>query len=199
MKNKNFTLLLSVFSLIIIMIGATFSYFTIMATSGENAVNLAAATIGLEVGISPLYTDKDLIPMDDDDVMTGYEHQCVDVNSYGACQAYQITVNNTGDSATYEGSINFSINDIMHLNYLLLDENDDVYVANTPIVSGTDQTLGDEFTLGANESRTFTLVIWLSNYEYLQEDEDGGGSFSALVTYASTTGSRITGTFSVSG
>jgi hypothetical protein len=57
--------------------------------------------------------------------------------------------------------------------------------------------LGDSFELDTGESRDFVLVIWLSNLEGPQDDEDAGGNFSASVTYETTYGSRITGTFSV--
>ena len=194
---KKSAMVLPILSILVLMLGATFSYFKVAAQSAEDAVSLEASQLGLTVDITPLYTGKDLIPMDDTDVMTGYSRSCVDSNQYGACQAYTITVTNVGGATTYTGSIRFTISDILHLKYLLLDENDSQYVGSTAIISGTDQTLGNAFSLGENESKTFTLVIWLTNYEYNQDSEDGGGSFSALVTYSNSVGSTVTGTFSV--
>ena len=199
MKTNKNLLVLSIISMIILLLGATFSYFNIAAQSNENAIEIASAVVNISVEINPLYKSKDLIPMDDNLVMTGYNHNCVDDNQYGACHVYEIKVINNGDSSGYVGTINFGIDNIEHLNYLLLDDNDDVYVAGTPIVSGTDQSLGNSFTLSENEMKTFKLVIWLSNYDYEQDSEDGGGSYSALVTYTNTLGSRITGTFSSNG
>ena len=79
---------------------------------------------------------------------------------------------------------------------MLLDENDDVYVAGTSISSGTDQGLGNSFALAEGASKTFKLIIWLTNFEYDQVGEDAGGSFSALVTYSNSVGSTVTGSFS---
>lgn len=196
MKKSNSLLVFPILSILVLALGATFSYFQVAAMSNEDAVSLQAANLGLSVEIDSLYTGKDLIPMDDTDVITGYQHSCVDDNQYGACQAYEITVTNEGGVTTYSGSIHFTISDILHLKYMLLDENDDVYVAGTSISSGTDQTLGNSFTLGENESKTFKLIIWLTNYNYDQNSEDAGGSFSALVTYSNSVGSTVTGSFS---
>ena len=199
MKTNKNLLVLPILSMIVLLLGATFSFFNISAYSNEGAVGVTAAVVDIEVEVSPLYTGKDLIPMDDNLVMTGYNHNCVDDNQFGACHVYEISVINNGDGSEYSGTINFSINGIEHLNYLLLDEEDNVYVSGTPIVSGTDQSLGNSFALASNETKKFKLVVWLSNYEDEQDDEDGGGSYSALVTYASTYGTRITGTFSSNG
>ena len=87
---------------------------------------------------------------------------------------------------------------IVNLKYLVLDEDNAVYVPQDDVVDGTDLTLGDEFSLDTNESKNFVLIIWLSNLEESQNSYDGHGDFSAVVTYKSTSGSKITGTFSVS-
>ena len=199
MKENKSLMVISVMSLIVIILGATFSYFNISAQTNENAISLSTATIDVELNATPLYIGKDLIPMNDDDVMKGYAQDCIDDNEYGACHVYEISLINNGDSSGYIGTINFNINEIEHLKYLLLDDNDEIYVDKTAIVSGTDQSLGNSFVLNSGETKTFKLIIWLSNYEYEQNDEDGGGSYTASVTYTSVSGSRITGTFSANG
>lgn len=199
MKENKFLIILPMISMIILLLGATFSYFTTTVHSNEAAVGFTAAKIGASLEVTPLYTGKDLIPMDDTDVMKGYAHSCVDDNSYGACQAYTITLTNTGDPFEYVGTINFTVEEIEHLKYLLLDENGEIYQDKTEITSGTDLSLGQNVSLGENESKNFTLIVWVSNFDYLQDDEDGGGNFSALVTYTTANGSKVTGTFSANG
>ena len=199
MKENKFLIILPMISMIILLLGATFSYFTTTVHSNEAAVGFTAAKIGASLEVTPLYTGKDLIPMDDTDVMKGYAHSCVDDNSYGACQAYTITLTNTGDTFEYVGTINFTVEEIEHLKYLLLDENGEIYQDKTEITSGTDLSLGQNVSLGENESKNFTLIVWVSNFDYLQDDEDGGGNFSALVTYTTANGSKVTGTFSANG
>lgn len=195
MKKNKMLMIMSILLLIVILLGTTFSYFAAFV-KGDRDIETFAANFGANVVISALYDENKLIPMDDSDVMTGYNNQCIDRYGYGACYAYNIHVENTGDKFSYVGSINFDVTDIENLKYLVLDENNNKYVQDT-FISGDDQTLGDSFELDTGESRDFVLVIWLSNLEGPQEDQDAGGNFSASVTYESTYGSKITGTFSV--
>lgn len=195
MKKNKMLMIMSILLLIIILLGTTFSYFAAFV-KGDRDIETFAANFGANVKITKLYGDNSLIPMDDSDVMTGYNRNCLDSKGYGACYAYNIHIDNTGDKFSYVGSISFDVNDIENLKYLVLDENNNKYVEDT-LISGDDQTLGDSFELDTGESRDFVLVIWLSNLEGPQDDQDAGGNFSASVTYESTYGSKITGTFSV--
>lgn len=197
MKNNKFMVIISILLIIVMLIGATFSFFAISTGSSNNAVDMTAANFGASVEITALYNDKTLIPMNDSDVMIGYTNHCVDQYGYGACQAYNIHIINTGDEFGYAGTIKFNVTGIENLKYLVLDEDNNKYVSDTAIVSGEDQTLGDSFVLGNGESKDFVLVIWLSNLMGPQDAQDAGGSFNAAVSYESTYGSRITGTFSV--
>lgn len=196
MKKNKVMMIISILLLVVMLLGTTFSYFMASA-KGDQSINMIAANFKFSVEITPLYNDNKLIPMNDSDVMIGYEKHCVDDLGFGACYAYNIHVENTGDKFSYVGTINFDVTDIENLKYLVLDEENNKYVDDT-LISGEDQTLGDSFELDTGESRDFVLVIWLSNLEGPQDDEDAGGNFSASVTYETAYGSKITGTFSVS-
>lgn len=198
MKKKDLLMIISILSLIVIVLGSTFSYFAAFIKSNNNYVSISAGSFGAKVIVSSLYNDKSLIPLNDDDVMIAYNNQCVDMLNRGACYGYNIAVTNLGDEAGYTGTINFNIDDIEHLNYMLLDDANNVYLEKNAIVSNSFQSLGNSFILDTGETKNFKLIIWLSNFNYPQDDEDAGGNFSASVTYESTYGSRITGTFSVS-
>ena len=134
--------------------------------------------------------------MDNKDVITAYNQQCIDDHNYSACQAYTVTINNKGDEHDYSGTIDFGIDHIENLYYMLLDENDEVYMDATKAIGETDQSLGEAFTLAKDGTRTFKLIIWLSNLEEDQFEYDGNGSYNASITYASTMNSRITGSIS---
>ena len=196
MKENKFLTVISILSLIFILVGTTFSFFSVANGSSENALVAKSSTVGVNVTVSLLYDGHSLIPMNDEDIMTAYEHQCVDVNNYGACQAYTIDVDNIGDEFTYQGKINFDIGNITNLNYIVLDENDQEIARGTQIISDTDLSLGDEFTLPENESRHFKLLIWLSNFDRNQNVEDGGGNYGAKITFESVGGYKITGSIS---
>ena len=159
MKENKTLLVISVLSLIVILLGSTFSYFNISARSKENAMGLTAMTFDTGVEVTALYNSKDLIPTNDDDVMTAYSQNCIDDLGYGACQAYNVEIVNNGLKTGYDGTIKFSLNGIENLKYLLLDESEDEYVSATDVVTGTDQTLGNSFELDTDESKSFILII----------------------------------------
>ena len=195
MRNSKIMMSMSIFLFLIVSIGTTFSYFAAYVKSNEK-IDSVASSFGASVEITKLYGNKSLIPMDDSDVMTGYERHCIDDLGYGACYAYNIHIDNVGDKFEYVGTINFSLNGIENLKYLVLDEENNKYVDDTLIISGENQSLGGNFELDTGESRDLVLVVWLSNLAGPQDEQDAGGSFNASVTYESTYGSSITGTFS---
>ena len=196
MKEYKFLSIISVLSLIFILIGTTFSFFSVTTGSRESALAANSSRVGVNVTVSLLYDGHSLIPMNDSDIMTAYEHQCVDINNYGACQAYTIDVDNIGDEFDYQGTINFNIGNITNLNYIVLDEEDHEIARSMQLQSGTDLSLGDTFTLPKDASRHFKLLIWLSNFERNQNLEDAGGNYGALISFESVGGYKITGSIS---
>ena len=181
-----------VLTFLFVVVGTTFSYFTNRNTSGEGAVSAKAAVVGAELLIRALYNEKGLIPLNNTDVDKALENNCVDIHDMGACQAYTITIKNIGEAMTYAGTINFELNHITNLNYLLLDEEGNDYQPLTNIVAETEMSLGSNVSLAKDEVKTFTLVIWVPNYNYDQNEEDIG-SFLASVTYKSPDAYQIKG------
>lgn len=196
MKNKKTEVIIYVLTFIFMTIGTTFAYFSASAQSDTDAINSNAAKLNVKLSVLPLYTDNVIIPMNNSDIITAYNQECVDNLGNGACYAYTINVENGGAESDYTGKIKFNLNNITNLNYLLLDEEGNKYQDITEIVSDTDQTLGNSFFLGNEESKTFTLLVWLPNLDYPQEDLDADGSFGASVTYTSGNNGRVTAIFS---
>ena len=193
MKKSNILSIIWSLAFIFIAIGATFSYFSTMNASSTGAVAAGSGHVGIGLFVTPLFDSKPLIPMNDDDIWKAYDNECIDDNEYGACQAYNVDVVNNGGESDYTGTINFEIGNITNLNYMVLDENDNVYVPKTRINSGTDQTMGNSFTITDGETKNFKLLIWLSNYTRNQDEEDGGGTYSASMTFESVGGYKISG------
>ena len=112
MENRNgkgiFLGVVSVATLIVAIIGATFAYFSATVT-GNNEVNITsyqfAATAAVEK-IAPTGTYKDLIPVDSTNVITLANNQsnsnngsCVDNAGYAACVIYHVTIENSSNAA----------------------------------------------------------------------------------------------------
>ena len=196
-KVNKFLLFTTILSVSILLIGATFSYFTVSNKSKLNAVSVSAGRVQLGLGVSDMTAGIKLIPTRDEDIMTAYKHNCIDDNGYGACNVFSFSLSNFSKAQD-----DFTVNNIEHLSYMVLDDNDEIYLSKTSIPNGTSSglSLGEHFILGdATEvnptTKNFKLVIWLSNLEEAQEKEDAG-TYSAVVTYSSVDGSMLTGTVS---
>ena len=125
MKNGKTLAVIYALSFVFVLIGSTMAYFTMTSGSTQSAAGASSSNVGISLLAEPLYNEKKLIPLNDSDVMTAYDSNCVDINNYGACHAYTITIENAGNALTYDGYVNFELTNITNLNYMVLDENDD--------------------------------------------------------------------------
>lgn len=199
-KVNKFLLFSTIISTIIMVLGATFSYFTVSNRSKLDALAVESGNIKMGLGISDLTSGILLIPMNDEDIMTAYKNNCIDDNGFGACNVYGFTISNFSSVQEVIGEVNFEVEGIENLSYIVLDENDNIYLEKTSVPNGSSSklSLGDSFTLnnGTEVSPTvkdFKLVIWLSNKENAQNEKDAGGTYTAIVNYASVDGSILTG------
>ena len=201
-KINLFLLITTIFSSVILLVGATFSYFTTKNMSEMNALAIEAVKVKLGLGVSPIYANNKLIPTNDEDIMKAYNKKCIDDYGFGACLVYQFEVYNFNAKQDVIGKIDFDVNDIENLSYMVLDENDNVYLDKTSVGNGItkDLPLGEHFILDNasqlnGKSKKFKLIIWLTNLKDVdQNDTDGGGTFSSVITFTSVYGGKLTAT-----
>ena len=93
-KVNKFLLITTILSVSILLIGATFSYFTVSNKSKLNAVSVSAGRVQLGLGVSDMTAGIKLIPTRDEDIMTAYKHNCIDDNGYGACNVFSFSFSN---------------------------------------------------------------------------------------------------------
>ena len=156
--------------------------------SKMNALAVEAGKVRLGLSVSALSTGHKLIPTNDSDIMTAYKQNCIDDYGNGACSLYEFEVYNFNKSQDVIGKIDFNVSKIENL-------------SKTSVPNGEtkDLPLGEHFLLGeatelSSTSRKFKLIIWLTNLEEDQNYIDAGGSFSAVITFSSVTGGRLTAT-----
>ena len=197
---KKILIITSFLSIVILLVGTTFSFFTYDTQSRNNALAVQAAKIRINLGVSNLYTGRLLIPLKDELIMKAYkEYRCVDSFGWGACQAYALELFNDAGEVEIESFIDFNLNGVENLTYMVLDENENIYKDITHVYSNnpTGLSLGDNFVLkdGSLEqtSKKLILLIWLSDVGSIQDKDDAGGSFTASVTFRTSTGSELTG------
>lgn len=202
-KANKFLFVTSILTILILFIGGTFSFFSVSNRSKYDAVKVQAEKIQLALSINSIYTGHKLIPTNDYDIMAAYNNKCIDYYKRGACLAYGLEVSNFNGEQDMIGKIDFEVEGINNLSYIVLDEDGNEYLGKTSVGNGVTEglSLGEHFILGdATETnpttKKFTLIIWLTNLEDKdQTDIDAGGSFSAAVSFESVTyGSKLTGT-----
>ena len=125
--NSVFLGIVGVATLIVAIIGASFAYFSIQASSEEGAVNVTAYQFSASLSMSEIYGpgDNGLIPVNPTGTVTGATapdntnlmyainvsngtktRSCLDGRGYGICALYEITVSNDSDSQlTLDGVI----------------------------------------------------------------------------------------------
>lgn len=204
-KINKLLLVTSILSIIILSIGITFSYFSYKKITSSDAISLEAGKINLSLTISPIYTGHKLFPLNDSDILIAYNNKCMGDNGFGACLAYNIEISNYSTMQELIGTIDFTVNNIKNLSYIVLDENNNIYLDKVSIKDGNDKLpLGSKFTLDNASNllptkRNFILVIWLTNLDESQDEYDAYGTFNANITYSSIYGNNITGTIYGSG
>lgn len=199
-KIKIFVTITSFLSIIILLIGTTFSYFTISAKSEANALSVTAADVRVNLAVSELYPSLSLIPLKDELINKAYNKECVDDLGRGACLAYTLELVNYSKEQNILGIIDFTINKMENLSYMVLDDKGNTYLDVTHIDSknSTSLSFGDAFKLGDGTvnatSKKFILLVWLTDTNAPQNETDAAGDFKAKVTFSSVTGGKLTGT-----
>ena len=190
MGNKYFGIVISILTLIVAMIGATFAYFS-ATLKGDNDVETQAFKFSLNMSVTPEFGGKGLIPMDDADLSKAYANKCVDNSGNSACTAFRISLANNGDDLNLTGIMDFNKQDVVNMSYAIMDSDGNIYKEATSTGDGNNLSLGNSFDLKKGEVKDFILVIWLSNLDKEQDEEDASGSFSASITYQAIDGSKL--------
>ena len=209
MENNNgkgiFYGVIGVATLVVAIIGATFAYFSATATN-DTIIKGNAAQIGLNLDVTKVSTDAaaGLIPMNDADVSKGLEgdaatgsKMCVDKNGNTVCQVYQITVTNNGTAtAVVNGTLNITGATFANLKWQLLNGTESESLTTTTTYNPiSTTTLDTGASLTASGSKTYFVMIWISNLSSDQSSADTG-SFTGSVTFNSADGAGVSATFS---
>ena len=202
-KEKKFLILMIyTFSMIVMIIGITFSYFTTKTRSNKDALSIKSGHLFLTLDVESKYSGHKLIPLADSNVIEAYNNKCFDDYGNGVCVAYDIIITNDTVKQDVMGNIDFNVENINNLSYLVLDEESNIYQKITKVEENTkNMPLGSNFILdsafdtGTSTKRKFTLVIWLSDYDSNQLG-DMGGNFTASITYNSVYGQKLSSVIS---
>ncbi len=152
---------ISVATLIVAIIGATFAYFSATITANEE-VNFTAYQFSASASVTkvaPSGDVEDLIPVDNANVLilanntqNNSNGACKDANNYSACLVYDVTINNTGtNNLSLTGElVTVDPGTYTHLKIMPVSESNGTYTA-----------IGDPMDISSNAdgtTGTFTLV-----------------------------------------
>ena len=200
-----------ILTVVVVITGATFAYWTASTQSTSNAVNTESTIYSISMDITPLYQGFSLIPMDDDKALKGIKNQCKDKYDRGACLAYKIRVYDYNENLNFvSGFMDINTTNMQNLSYMMYrisDEyvedscvtikNNHYCIAKEPAHMGTGLglSLGDKYNVAGITETEFILLIWLTNLKSSQNDTDIG-DFNAIITMQAGNGGQITGSIS---
>lgn len=197
----NFMGIISVLTFVVMGLGSTFAYFTAtMMGETDEYISVSSIQVVLNLKIAPLYNSKAVLPTNDEDIEIAYRNKCEDSYGSGACIAYTVELENMGFEQ--EGVIIFNAfsETITNLKYMIVSEGEDYEILKGPtkaIGATPEEQLegGIPIKLGTDTAKKIVIVIWLSNLDEPQ-DEEQGGYFEGQASFTATSGAKITGTMS---
>lgn len=214
-KNFKYTYILILISVVIISsIGATYAYFATSSGSKKADITTSSEGYNISMKITPVYDGFSTIPLDDENVIKAINNKCKDKYNRGACSVYSIKIDGYDENLDFiSGIMNTTTNNIENLSYMVLEEKDNTQEQNcvvindksyciskeaTRIIVNTDLSLGDKYDVTGTTEKNFLLVIWLSNIE-MNQNENDIGTFQASITFSMGNGGQIKGTIVASG
>lgn len=167
-KNEIFYLILLVFTLIIMVIGITFTYFALFAKENDDSTMLKTGTLDINYIDGKEINTYALLPISEPNLDTKY-------STYK--KSFSISSNGTLDQVI-DIYINVTDNEFSDnaLGFILYDGTGN-WISKGTIPSSGKVILGSNVDLKSNESKSFTVLIWLrDNYE--NQDYEQGKSFT---------------------
>ena len=105
----------------ILLIGGTFSYFTLSTMSKMEELAVSAGKERLGLGGSPVHTGYPIVPVREEYISVAYKQTCKDDLGRGACLAYGLEVFNFEEKSEIEGIIDEIVKnhaEILVVNYM---------------------------------------------------------------------------------
>ena len=205
---------LSVATLIVSIIGATFAYFVASASGTTGAAQAGGANVANTLTLSEVVDYRqNMIPVTEALMKTSYKRteaatgtgtgRCEGYSKaggntvYNLCSIYQFTVSNTASIAqTIYASLTANTNTFTNLNYCIFEgeagKSDTTKVAckNMPTAGNTDSNIFSELIPATTGTHTYTLVMYINETEGDQTTADSGKAFTGTISITSADGSN---------
>lgn len=209
---------LSVATLIVSIIGATFAYFVASASGNTGNVQAGAANVAGTLTLSETVDYRqNMIPVTETIMKTSYKRtgtekgtgtgRCEGYSAaggntvYNLCSIYQFTVSNTASIAqTIYASLTANSNTFTNLKYCIFEgeagasDTEKVACRNMPAKGTTDSNIFSEVIPATNGTHTYTLVMYINETTEDQTAADSGKAFTGTISITSSDGTnKMTG------
>ena len=207
-----FYAVVSITTLIVAIIGASFAYFIASASSEERAVETGSTSF--ELGYDDTFDkliNTDLVPADkevalyaalnqpDGTIPEGKEEpnpRCKDDNGQSVCSIYTFKVTNPANSGTNQRihvSMNVPVNTFENLQLTVVNPNNGNQVMEEihldPLQITDFELEGLTTDLPAGEEVTYQMILWVKNIDEDQTQADANKSFAGTITVYPESGS----------
>ena len=213
---------LSVATLIVSIIGATFAWFVASGSGTTGAAQAGAANVANTLTLSEVVDYRqNMIPVTETIMKSSYKRtevatgkgtgRCEGYSAaggntvYNLCSIYQFTVSNSASIAqTIYASLTANTNTFTNLKYCIFEgeagTSDTTKVAcrNMPTEGTTDSNIFSEVISAKNDTtpgtHTYTLVMYINEAEGDQTSADSGKAFTGTISITSSDGTnKMTG------
>ena len=205
---------LSVATLIVSIIGATFAYFVANASGNTGKVQAGAANVAGTLTLTETVDYRqNMIPVTDALMKTSYKRteeatgtgtgRCEGYSAaggntvYNLCSIYQFKVSNTASIAqTIYASLTANTNTFTNLKYCIFEgeagtsDTEKVACRNMPTAGNTDSNIFSELIPATTGTHTYTLVMYINETEGDQTTADSGKAFTGTISITSADGSN---------
>lgn len=205
---------LSVATLIVSIIGATFAYFVANASGNTGKVQADAANVAGTLTLTETVDYRqNMIPVTDALMKTSYKRteeatgtgtgRCEGYSAaggntvYNLCSIYQFKVSNTASIAqTIYASLTANTNTFTNLKYCIFEgeagtsDTEKVACRNMPTAGNTDSNIFSELIPATTGTHTYTLVMYINETEGDQTTADSGKAFTGTISITSADGSN---------
>ena len=205
---------LSVATLIVSIIGATFAYFVASANGNEGAAKAGSANVAGTLTLSETVDYRqNMIPVTETLMKTSYKRadaatgtgtgRCEGYSAaggntvYNLCSIYQFTVSNSASIAqTIYASLTANTNTFANLKYCIFEgeagtsDTEKVACRNMPAEKSTDSNIFSELIPATTGTHTYTLVMYINETSEDQTTADSGKTFTGTISITSGDGSN---------
>ena len=204
MDKKKIYMIAGILLLIISIAGSAYSYYSLVGVNEDSVYGTTSGSANMNLKVEKISSGAtgSLIPVDNDTTTltkaavgegnTGYDNskRCIDKNGYTACQIYKVTLTNKSSIAlVVSGGVSLSGDETPNIECAIMD---DINTATDNTSCRGTKTLANNYTIKANESKVYYIMVYVKNLNKVQTDT---GEFTGTIFFNADNGDKLKANF----